>query len=95
MKHKKQYKKTKKAIQMKRERNLTIRLSEEEYNKIEKIAEKIDIPKTRLARNLIISGLKDAELLEKLGFFKVAEIIQKIQREAIKEEKHIKELITN
>ncbi len=72
-----------KGKKMKREKNLTIRVSEEEYKRIENIANKIGIPKTRLARNLIIAGLEDAELLDKLGAFDIAKLIEKIREKAL------------
>ena len=68
---------------MKREKNLTIRVSEEEYKRIEKIANKIGVPKTRLARNLIIAGLEDAELLNRLGAFDIVIAIEKIREKAL------------
>jgi len=79
----------------KRNNKLEILLTDTELKQLEEFAKKINIPKSTLARNLIFSGLKDAELLHKLGFFKIAEIILRIQNEALREEKQIKELITN
>jgi hypothetical protein len=53
-------------------RNITIgiRFTEKEMEEIEKIAKKLDIPKTRLIRNIALIGLKDAKFLDNLGILK-------------------------
>lgn len=50
--------------------NITIRFSKTELKEIEKIAKELDMPKTKLIRNLTLSGLDDAKILSKLGFLK-------------------------
>jgi len=52
--------------------NLTIRFSDTELEEIEKIAKSLDMPKTRFIRNLTISGLEDAKILNKIGALKGA-----------------------
>ena len=79
----------------KRDIKFEVRFSKSEMERIEKIAKKINMPKSTLIRNLALNGLEDAELLHKLGFFKIAEIIQRIQNEALNKEKQLKELATN
>jgi len=76
----------------KRDIKFEVRFSKSEMERIEKIAKKINIPRSTLIRNLALNGLEDAELLYKLGFFKIAEIIQRIQKEAIREEEQLKKL---
>ena len=68
---------------MKKEKRITIRLSEEEYKRIEKVAKKLDMPISRVIRNLTMAGLEDAELLDKLGFFDIAKMIEKIREKAL------------
>ena len=52
--------------------NLTIRFSDKELKEIEKLAEELDIPKTRFIRNLTLSSLEDAKALNKIGALKGA-----------------------
>ena len=68
---------------MKKEKRITIRLSEEEYERIEKVAKKLNMPISRVIRNLTMAGLEDAELLDKLGFFDIAKMIEKIREKAL------------
>ena len=60
-------------------------LTEEEMERIEKIAKKIGITKSRLARNLVIASLEDIEILEKLGFIEIVKLLKKIKDKALKE----------
>ena len=64
---------------MKKEKRITIRLNEEEYKRIEEIAQKLNTPISRLMRNLTLAGLEDPELFEKLGFFEIAKMIEKLR----------------
>ncbi len=50
--------------------NVTIRFSETEIKEIEKISNEIGIPKTRLIRNLALTGLDSAKLLSATGVLK-------------------------
>lgn len=52
--------------------NLTIRFSDRELAEIEELAKELDMPKTRFIRNLTLSGLEDAKMLNKLGALKGA-----------------------
>jgi len=67
----------------KRKYEVRVRLSKEEMERIEKVAQKLKIPKARLIRNLTLGGLEDAELLEKLGFFEIAKLLKKIKDKAL------------
>jgi predicted DNA-binding protein len=75
---------------MKRDIKFEIRLNKEEMERIEKVANKLGIPKARLIRNLTLAGLEDAEILEKLGFFDVIKLIEKIRKKAIEANTTIK-----
>jgi predicted DNA-binding protein len=68
---------------MKRDIKFEIRLSKEEMERIEKVANKLGIPKARLIRNLTLAGLEDAELLEKLGLYDIIKLIEKIREKAL------------
>ena len=52
--------------------NVTIRFSEKEIAEFEKIAKEINIPRTRFIRNLALSGLDEAKVLNKIGALKGA-----------------------
>lgn len=67
---------------MKRDIKFEVRFNKEEMERIEKIANKLKIPKSRLIRNLTLAGLEDAELLNKLGLFDIAKMIEKIRKKA-------------
>jgi len=49
---------------------ITMRFSDEELEQINKIAKELNMPKTRLIRNLTLAGLEDANILNKLGVLK-------------------------
>ena len=68
---------------MKKEKKITIRVSEEEYERIEKVAKKLNMPISRVIRNLTMAGLEDAELFAKLGFFDAVKMIEKIREKAL------------
>ena len=70
-----------------RKYEVRIRLSKEEMEKITKIANKLEIPKAALIRNLALASLEDAELLDKLGFFEIAKLLRKLKEKAFKEKK--------
>jgi len=68
---------------MKKDKKITIRVSQEEYERIEKVAKKLNIPTSRLIRNLTLVGLEDAEIFAKLGFFDAIKLIEKIREKAL------------
>ena len=68
---------------MKKDKMITIRLSTEELERIEKMAKKIGLTKTQTARNLILVGLEDAEFYNKLGLFDMAKAILKLREKAL------------
>jgi len=53
-----------------RTKTILLKLTDEEYKKINDIAKKIEIPTTRFVRNLTLAGLEDADILNKLGVLK-------------------------
>jgi len=67
---------------MRRNKEIKISLTEEEMERIEKVAKKIGMTKSRLARNLTLVGLEDAELFEKMGIFEMAKLIRRIKEKA-------------
>ncbi len=79
---------------IKRDKEIKISLTEEEMKRIEKIAKKIGITKSRLARNLVLASLEDAELLNKLGLFDAIKMIEKI-RERTLGTKKIEEILSH
>lgn len=65
---------------------LTIKLTDEEIAAIDKIANKINIPRTTLARNLLLTGLEDAKLLNRIGILKGLKKLDDFKK-ALKKEK--------
>jgi len=68
---------------MKRDIKFEVRFSKEEMERIEKVAKKLNMPKSRVIRNLVLVGLEDAELFAKLGFFDAIKMIEKIREKAL------------
>jgi len=52
---------------------ISIRFTKEELKEIEEIANNIGIAKTRLVRNLTLSSLEEAKMLDKIGALKGAQ----------------------
>ena len=85
---------------MKKERRdikFEVRFSKSEMERIEKVAKKLEIPKSRLIRNLTLVGLEDAELLQKIGAFELIKVINKMKEtlKKLQEENKIKSLQKN
>ena len=68
---------------MKRDIKFEIRFSKEEMERIEKVAKKLNMPKSRVIRNLTLIGLEDAELLNKIGAFDLIKLIEKLREKAL------------
>jgi len=68
---------------IKRDKEIKISLTQEEMERIEKIAKKFDMTKSRLARNLVLIALEDAELLNAIGLLDLAKKIEKIKEKAL------------
>ncbi len=56
----------------KRETRITIKFSENEIKEIEKLAEYMELPKTVLARNLLLFGLDEMKGFRRLGILNIA-----------------------
>ena len=54
---------------------ISIRLSKSEMERFEELAKKLDLPKTRFMRNILLSALEEAEALDKIGALKGAKKI--------------------
>ena len=68
---------------MKNEKRITIKLSEDEYETIEKVAKKLKMPKSRVIRNLTMIGLEDPQLFNKLELFEISILIEEITNELL------------
>ena len=68
---------------IKRDKEIKISLTQEEMERIERIAKKVGKTKSHLARNLVLIALEDAELFEKFGLFEIAKLIEKIRKKAL------------
>ena len=73
----------KQGQKMRRDIKFEVRFSKEEMERIEKVANKLGIPKARLIRNLTLIGLEDAELLDKIGAFDLIKLIEKLREKAL------------
>lgn len=51
---------------------ISIRFTKSELEEIEKIADKLNLPKTRLIRNIALSGLEEARFFNNIGALKGA-----------------------
>ena len=51
---------------------ISLRLTKQELEEISIIANDLDMPKTRLMRNLVLTSLEDAKALNKIGALKGA-----------------------
>lgn len=51
---------------------VTVKFTDKELEEIEKIANRINITRTTLIRNMTLSGLEDAKFLDKIGALKGA-----------------------
>jgi hypothetical protein len=60
-----------------RETVVSFKLADDEIKRINDLADFLDIPKTALIRNLVLSSLEDAEGLKKLGILSIAKSIKK------------------
>ena len=70
-------------MEEKRKYEVRVRLSKEEMERIEKVANKLGTPKAKLIRNLALVGLEDAELLDKIGAFDLIKLIKKLREKAL------------
>jgi len=68
---------------MKRDIKFEVRFSKEEMERIDKVAKKLNIPKSRVIRNLTLVGLEDAELLNRIGAFDLIKLIEKLREKAL------------
>ena len=68
---------------MKRNKRVEILLTQEEYERIEKVAKKLNMPISRVIRNLTMAGLEDAELLNNIGAFDLIKLIEKLREKAL------------
>ncbi|WP_457560560.1 hypothetical protein [Caminibacter sp.] len=69
--------------EMKRNKEIRIRLTKEEMEIIEKVAKKLNMPKARLIRNMTFAGLEDAGIFAKMGLFDLVKMIEKIREKAL------------
>lgn len=60
----------------KRDIEIRFRVSAEENEKIEKLAEKLKMNKSRMIRNLILGELTDTEMLTNIGLFPIVQNIK-------------------
>ena len=73
-----------------RETVISFKISKDEFERLSKLAESLEIPKTVLLRNLFLDALDDAEALNRIGAFKIVKGIKKTS-EFLEKLKTIKE----
>lgn len=69
---------------------ISLRFSKEELKQIEEIAEVLEIPKTRLIRNLALTSLDDAKMFNRIGALKGAKKLLDFKERFLKPEKYKK-----
>ena len=60
-----------------REKQVFFRVTDNEADRIEQLANYLEISKSTMLRNLALSSLEDAELFKKMGILKLAKGIKK------------------
>jgi predicted DNA-binding protein len=71
-------------MEEKRIHEVRVRLSKQEMERIEKMANKLGMAKAKLIRELALISLEDAELLNKLGAFEIAKALKKVKEKVSK-----------
>lgn len=69
---------------------ISLRFSKNEMIEIEKIANDLDMPKTRFMRNLVITSLDEAKALHKYGILKGAQKAIDFKERFLRPEKYKK-----
>jgi len=70
-------------------RNLvTVKFTNNELKEIDEIAKILDIPRTTLIRNITLTGLEEAKILNKLGVLKGAKKLLDFQKRFLNSEKY-------
>lgn len=64
----------------KRDKEISIRVSEEELEKMREMADYLEIPISTFARNLILTAYEDAVFLKKIGVLKGAKKLTEFQK---------------
>ncbi len=67
---------------------ISIRLSKSEMKRFEELAKVVDLPKTRLMRNVLLTGLEEAEILNKIGALKGAKKLLDFKERFLNTEKY-------
>ena len=67
---------------------VTIKFTDKELEEINKISEKIEIPRTRFIRNLILASLEDARFLNKIGALKGVKFLADFKERYFNPEKY-------
>lgn len=47
--------------------------------RVDKVAEKLDLPRGKMVENLIAASMVDVKLLESMGFLELARMVRKVQ----------------
>ncbi len=68
--------------------SISLRFSKSELEEITKIAEIVDIPKTRFIRNLVLSSLDDAKFFNKIGALKGVKKLKDFKERFLNPEKY-------
>jgi uncharacterized protein (UPF0216 family) len=67
---------------------ISLRFTKQELEKISTIAKELDMPKTRLMRNLALSSLEEAKIFHKLGILKGVKRFQDFKERFLNPEKY-------
>lgn len=66
-------------------RQYSVQLEDEIIARIDKLAEKLDLTRSQILRNFVLTGLEDAEILNKSGVFNIIKIGKDIRKKFIED----------
>ena len=63
----------------------SVQLEDDVIERIDKVAEKLELNRSQVLRNFVLMGLEDAEVLNKTGVFTVMKISREIRKRFIED----------
>jgi len=62
-----------------------VQLEDDVIERIDRLAEKLELNRSQILKNLLMSGLEDAELINAVGFFDAIKLSKKIRKKIIED----------
>jgi metal-responsive CopG/Arc/MetJ family transcriptional regulator len=76
----------------KKGKSITLWLDEETANRLDKVAQRAGLSRSRLAENLLLVGLDEAETLKKIGVLQLAVLLRDLHEKVSKRMADVKEI---